>query len=173
MGKLPSKNIGRRRMKIDRLDMKILTTLAEDGRQTITEVAKKVGLSASPCTTRIERLENGKLILGYYTDIDVEHLGDLSLYHVTIAGKPYTPELARKLERLIMQNPFIVSADAVFGSLDYVLRVYARNAQHYHEIMAPFVAHKIDYETWPVSRRIVRSQTRRLVEALARDEGGA
>jgi len=45
----------------------------------------------------------------------------------------------------------------------------ARNAQHYHEIMAPFVEHKIDYETWPVSRRIVRLQSRRLLEALARD----
>jgi Lrp/AsnC family leucine-responsive transcriptional regulator len=171
MGKLLLKKMGRRRTKIDRLDMKILTTLAEQSRQTITEVARNVGLSASPCTTRLERLEREKLILGYYTDIDVEQLGDLSLYHVTIAGKPYTAELARKLEALIIQNPFIVSADAVFGSLDYVLRLYARNAQHYHEIMAPFVEHKIDYETWPVSRRIVRSQTRRLMDALARDEG--
>jgi Lrp/AsnC family leucine-responsive transcriptional regulator len=170
MRKLSPKKMGRRRMKIDRLDMKILTTLAEESRQTITEVARNVGLSASPCTTRLERLEHEKLIIGYYTDIDVEQLGDLSLYHVTIAGKPYSAELARKLEELIIRNPFIVSADAVFGSLDYVLRVYARNAQHYHEIMAPFVEHKIDYETWPVSRRIVRFQSRRLMEALVRDK---
>jgi DNA-binding Lrp family transcriptional regulator len=170
MGKRSAKSTGRRRIKIDRLDMKILTTLAEQSRQTITEVARNVGLSASPCAARLERLEHGKLIIGYYTDIDVEQLGDLSLYHVTIAGKPFTPELARRLEALIIQNPFIVSADAVFGSLDYVLRVYARNAQHYHEIMAPFTEHKIDYETWPVSRRIVRTQSRRLMEALARDE---
>ena len=123
----------------------------------------------SPCTARLERLEAEKFIAGYYADIDVEKLADLSLYQVTIAGKPYTPELARRLEALILQNPYIVSADAVFGSLDYVLRVYAQNAQHYHEIMAPFVEHKIDYETWPVSRRIVRLQSRRLLEALARD----
>jgi DNA-binding Lrp family transcriptional regulator len=170
MGKLSTKSMARRRLKVDRLDMKILTTLSEQSRQTITEVARNVGLSASPCTTRLERLEREKVILGYCTDIDVEQLGDLSLYHVTIAGKPHTAELARRLEALIVQSPFIVSADAVFGSLDYVLRVYARNAQHYHEIMAPFVEHKIDYETWPVSRRIVRSQSRRLMEALAQDE---
>jgi hypothetical protein len=60
MGKLSTKSMGRRRMKIDRLDMKILTTLAEQSRQTITEVARNVGLSASPCT---ERLERGKLII--------------------------------------------------------------------------------------------------------------
>ena len=83
-------------MKIDRLDMKILTTLAEQRRQTITEVARIVGLSARPCTARLERLEHRKLIRGYYTDIDVEQLGDLSLYHVTIAAKPYTSELTRR-----------------------------------------------------------------------------
>ena len=169
MSKQPDNGSSRRRRKVDRLDMKILGALAEQSRQTITELSKNVGLSASPCTARLERLESEKFIAGYNADIDVEKLADLSLYHVTIAGKPYTPDLARRLEALILQNPYIVSADAVFGSLDYVLRVYARNAQHYHEIMAPFVEHKIDYETWPVSRRVVRLQTRRLLEAIARD----
>jgi DNA-binding Lrp family transcriptional regulator len=170
MAKSTAGSAGRRRAKVDRLDMKILIAISEQSRQTITEISKSVGLSASPCTTRLERLDREKLILGYHADINVEKMADLSLYHVTIAGKPYTPELARKLEVLMTQNPYIVSADAVFGSLDYVLRVYARNAEHYHEIMAPFVEHKIDYETWPVSRRIVRSQSRRLLEKLARDD---
>jgi Lrp/AsnC family leucine-responsive transcriptional regulator len=157
-------------MKIDRLDLKILTTLADESRQTITKIARAVGLSAKPCTTRLERLEHERVILGYYTDINFERLGELSLYHVTIAAKPYSMDLAKRLEELILANPFIVSADAVFGSLDYLLRVYARNAQHYHEIMAPFVEHRIDYETRPVSRRIVRHESRRLMQALARGE---
>jgi DNA-binding Lrp family transcriptional regulator len=161
------KGLGRRRGKVDRLDMKILAAISEQSRQTVTEVSKSVGLSASPCTTRLERLEREKLIIGYIADINVEKIADLSLYHVTIAGKPYTAELARKLEILIVQSPYIVSADAVFGALDYVLRVYARSVDHYHEIMRPFTEHKIDYETWPVSRRIVRFQSRRLLEKLA------
>ena len=147
--------------------MKILTAISERSRQSITEISKEVGLSASPCTTRLERLERDGLIVGYNTDINVEQIGDLSLYQVTIAAKPYTPEMARTLEALMVRNPYIVSADAVFGSLDYVLRVYARNAEHYHEIMRPFLELKIDYETWPVSRRVVRFQSRRLLERLA------
>lgn len=162
-----AKRVGRRASRIDRLDMKILTAISERSRQSITEISKEVGLSASPCTTRLERLERDGLILGYNTDVNVEQIADLSLYQVTIAAKPYTPETARIIESLIVRNPYIVSADAVFGSLDYVLRVYARNAEHYHEIMRPFVELKIDYETWPVSRRIVRAQSRRLLEKLA------
>lgn len=165
--KTSEKRVGQRLNRVDRLDMKILRAISERSRQSITEISKEVGLSASPCTTRLERLEREGLIVGYNTDINVEQIADLSLYQVTIAAKPYTPEMARILEALIVRNPYIVSADAVFGSLDYVLRVYARNAEHYHEIMRPFVEHKIDYETWPVSRRIVRFQSRRLLEKLA------
>jgi len=168
MKKKHTEDLARRRGKVDRLDTKLLIAIAEQSRQTITEISKSVGLSASPCTTRLERLEREGLIIGYFADINLEAIADLSLYHVTIAGKPYTPELARKLESLIVQNPYIVSADAVFGSLDYVLRVYARSAEHYHEIMKPFLEHQIDYETWPVSRRVVRFQSRRLLEKLIR-----
>jgi DNA-binding Lrp family transcriptional regulator len=170
MPRIKKKGISRRWMTIDRLDLKILMAIVEQSRQTITQISKSVGLSASPCTTRLERLEREKLIIGYYADINMEKLADLSLYIVTIAGKPGTPEVGRKLEALMIQNPYIVSADAVFGSLDYVLRIYARNAEHYHEIMAPFFEHSIDYETWPVSRRVVRSQTRRLLEKITRDD---
>jgi Lrp/AsnC family transcriptional regulator, leucine-responsive regulatory protein len=170
MGKRSNKLQGPRRVKIDRLDMKILATLADLSRQSTTEVARKVGLSARPCAKRLERLERGKSIVSYCADVNIEQLGDLNLYHVTIAGKSLTFELARRLEELILQNPFIVSADAVFGSLGYVLRVYARDAQHCRELVAPLVGHVIECETWPVSRRIVRSQTRRLIEALAREE---
>jgi DNA-binding Lrp family transcriptional regulator len=162
-----SKSAGNNR-KVDRLDMRILTALADRSRQTITELAKNVGLSASPCAARLERLENDQIIMGYHAEVDVESLADLSLYYVTIAGKPYTPGLARKLESLMIANPYIVSAEALFGSLDYILRVYARSAQHYHEIMAPFAEHQIDYETWPVSRCVVRPHLRRLVAELRR-----
>lgn len=80
----------------------------------------------------------------------MEQLADLSLYYVTMALKPYTPERAREVEALIVACPHIVSAQALFGSPDYLLKVYARSTQHYHEVVAPFTEHAVDYETWPV-----------------------
>ena len=157
--------------KIDRLDMRIIAAMAERGRRTITDLSKAVGLSLSPCTARLERLETAELIRGYHADIDLEQLTDLSLYYVTISLEPYNPETARKLEIAIVESPFIVAADALFGSRDYLLRVYARSTQHYHEIVAPFVELHADYETWPVSRSIVRPQMHRLVAQLKREAG--
>jgi Lrp/AsnC family transcriptional regulator of ectoine degradation len=155
----------------DRLDMRILTALSERGRQTLTELSKTVGLSATPCGARVEHLETQKLILGYHADVDIEGIADLSPYFVTIAANPYSADLARKLEALMIASPFIVSADALFGSIDYILRVYARSTQHYHAIMAPFVELGVDYETWPVSRKVMPQKMHRLVGYLA-NEGG-
>jgi Lrp/AsnC family transcriptional regulator of ectoine degradation len=163
--------IAKQKSKIDRIDLRILAAVAERGRQTITELSKRVGLSPSPCTARLERLESENLILGYHADVDVEKLADLSLYYVTLALKPYTTERAREVEALILDNPFIVSGEALFGSLDYLLRVYARSTQHYHEIMSPFTEHAIDYETWPVSRRVLRTRMHGLVAEIRRDGG--
>ena len=111
-----AKRVGHRLGRVDRLDMKILTAISERSRQSITEISKEVGLSASPCTARLERLERDGLILGYNTDINVEQIADLSLYQVTIAAKPYTPEMARILEALMIQNPFTLSRRTRFSA---------------------------------------------------------
>jgi Lrp/AsnC family leucine-responsive transcriptional regulator len=156
--------------RVDRLDMRILAEVAQKGRQTITELSKSVGLSSSPCTTRLERLEADGIIIGYEASIDVERLADLSLYYVTIAGKPWTPALGRKIEELMTVNPYIVSADHLFGSIDYLLRIYVRSTHHFHEIMAPFLEFEVDYETWPVSRSLVRMHMHRLLKELQHDQ---
>jgi DNA-binding Lrp family transcriptional regulator len=162
---------GKPKTKLDRLDMRILAAIAARGRQTMTELSKSVGLSVSPCTARLERLESDQYIAGYHADIDVERLSDLSLYHVTVAITPYSAETARKIEALIAESPYIIYADALFGAHDYLLCVYARSTQHYYEIVQPFVDLHADCETWPVSRRIVRPQIHRLVAQLKREFG--
>jgi Lrp/AsnC family transcriptional regulator of ectoine degradation len=161
--------VTRKKKATDRLDMRILTALSERGRQTLTELSKTVGLSATPCGARVEHLEAQRVILGYHADVDVEGIADLSLYFVTIALNPYSADLARKLEALMVASPFIVSADALFGSIDYILRVYARSTQHYHAIMGPFVELGVDYETWPVSRTVMASKMHRLIGHLANE----
>jgi DNA-binding Lrp family transcriptional regulator len=154
--------------KIDRLDLRILAALSQNGRETMTDLSKKVGLSPTPCSARVESLEATGLIMGYQADVDVERLGSLSLYCVTIALKSWTPSLSRAVEALILASPYIVGCDSLFGALDYVIWVYARNTQHYHSILEPFQAFELDYTTHPVSRRLMRPQLHRLIAELAK-----
>ncbi|MGU7795818.1 Lrp/AsnC family transcriptional regulator, partial [Escherichia coli] len=45
---------------LDRIDRKILSALRRNGRLTVAQLAEEVGLSSSPCWTRLKRLESLK-----------------------------------------------------------------------------------------------------------------
>src|SRR5204862_3370831 len=62
--------------KLDRIDLKILTQLQQSGRITNVELADAVGLSPSPCLTRLKRLEKAGYITGYGAHVRLEKLGD-------------------------------------------------------------------------------------------------
>jgi len=54
---------------LDRTDRKILDILQRQGRISMTELAEQVGLSTSPVTERVKRMEREGVIMGYYARI--------------------------------------------------------------------------------------------------------
>ena len=56
--------------KLDRIDRKILVELQKDGRLSNVELAKRVGLSPTPCLERVRKLERRGVIRGYGAIID-------------------------------------------------------------------------------------------------------
>ncbi|MBW2963987.1 Lrp/AsnC family transcriptional regulator [Candidatus Woesearchaeota archaeon] len=60
---------------LDAKDKKILSELDMDARQSISSIAKKVGLSKEVVNYRIKQLEKKQVIKGYYTVINIAKLG--------------------------------------------------------------------------------------------------
>ena len=60
---------------IDQFDHKIIEALVADGRMSITDLARKVGLSNTPCQVRLKRLIEDGYILGFRAIVDVRKLG--------------------------------------------------------------------------------------------------
>jgi Lrp/AsnC family transcriptional regulator of ectoine degradation len=139
---------------LDAIDLRILAALARDGRISKVRLAEITGLSPTPCAMRIERLERACYIRGYHADIDIERLGNFSQFIVLARLRDYTAETARQFEAIVAATPNIVLCDAVSGSSDYAMRIFARNVRHYHETMAPFLVMEIDYTTYPVSKTV-------------------
>ena len=63
-------------VKLDRLDLRILSHLQKNGRITNVDLADAVGLSPSPCLMRVKRLETAGYISGYGAQLRLEKLGD-------------------------------------------------------------------------------------------------
>ncbi|MCJ8156585.1 Lrp/AsnC family transcriptional regulator [Sphingomonas sp. LaA6.9] len=131
-----------------------MTALERNGRITKAELSEAVGLSATPCSMRISKLEAAGLIKGYHADVDLEQVGNLSQFAVIVSIREWTPDRARQFETIVAGIPQIVECDAVFGSVDYMMRIYAAHAQHYREIMEPLLAIELDYATFPISRSV-------------------
>ena len=67
-------------LKLDRIDIRILATLQEQGNITNVNLADVVGLSPSPCLQRVKRLEKAGYIESYRAVINLRKLSD----HVTV-----------------------------------------------------------------------------------------
>ena len=63
------------RLKLDKIDLKILRNLQDNGRMTNVDLAKNAGISPPPCLRRVRTLEDTGCIRGYHADIDTEALG--------------------------------------------------------------------------------------------------
>ncbi|MEU4540868.1 Lrp/AsnC family transcriptional regulator [Streptosporangium sp. NPDC023825] len=60
---------------LDATDWSILVEVQRDGRIPITELGRRVNLSASATTERVRRLEATGVITGYHANVDLEKAG--------------------------------------------------------------------------------------------------
>ena len=108
---------------IDAFDRKIIAVLEKDGRLSVTELAKRVGLSKTPCQTRLKRLTDRGYIRGFKAVVDPEKLG---LGHVAFTEVKLsdTREAAlAEFRRGVLAIPQVEECHMIASSFDYLLKV--------------------------------------------------
>lgn len=125
---------------MDEVDQLILVALQKDGRQTIVNLAKSLGLSPSATLQRVRRLENTGCIRGYQAIVDPVCLGLGQQALIAIQVRHSSNALDR-FERGIIKVDGIKSCYRVSGHYDYILRAALKDVAHVglmtkHEIAA-------------------------------------
>lgn len=121
-------------MDLDSVERQILRLLQGDGRLSNVALAERVGLSESPCFRRVKRLEEAGLIRGYAAVVDQRLLG-LSVTAFVLVTMEKQPDAAT--EAFIAEveaEEHIVECYATSGSHDYLMKVVARNIDHFSEL---------------------------------------
>ena len=121
--------------KLDRIDLKILTNLQESGRITNVELADAVGLSPSPCLTRVKRLEKAGYITGYGAQINLRKLGEFLTVFTEVTLTEHRQGDFSRFESRIAKVDEIVECHLVSGGYDYLLKFVARGVAHYQSIV--------------------------------------
>jgi Lrp/AsnC family leucine-responsive transcriptional regulator len=85
---------------LDSTDWAVLAELQRDGRIPLTELGRRVSLSASATTERVRRLEAGGVVTGYHASVDLEKVGFtvLAVVRLKYPGSKHEP-LHRLLDR--------------------------------------------------------------------------
>ncbi len=110
-------------MSIDVTDRRLIDVLRKNGRISNLELAEKVGLSPTPCSRRVKRLEDRGVIAGYAARINPVALGQTVTVMVSVRlSSPTKPEFDEFLAA-VHRLPEITECLLVSGDVDYLLRV--------------------------------------------------
>jgi len=121
--------------KLDSYDKAILNQLSTNGRITITELSRLIGLSKTPCQARIKRLEADGYITGYRALLNPIKLG---LDHVAFVEVKLTSTNENALKAFndkVMQIKEIEQCHMIAGGFDYLLKVRTQSISEYRHVM--------------------------------------
>lgn len=119
---------------MDRTDRQIVAHLEDDGRQTITELARRVSLTPAPCQRRLRELESRGVIRGYHADVDATALGVGFEVVVSVTMDREDTSTIEAFERRLADIPEVCRAERLFGEPDYLLRVMTADIAAYQRL---------------------------------------
>lgn len=120
---------------LDRIDRKILTLLQQDGRMALTELADKVGLSTTPTSERVKRLEREGVIEGYYARVNPRAVACAQLVFVELRLAAKSAEIFDQFRREVMKLPNIVECHLVSGDFDYLVKARISDMSQYRLLL--------------------------------------
>jgi len=117
---------------MDATDLKILVALEANGRQSFTNLAEAMGMSKTPCWTRVQALEQSGAISGYSANIDgrAGGLGVVAILQVDI-----NPHQRTEFEEAVRANDAILECYTTAGDADYILKIVCRDVDDVYDVL--------------------------------------
>ena len=107
---------------IDRIDLKILNVLQQDGRISNLKLAQGVALSPTAVLARVQRLARDGYILGYEAQLNPAKLGAGLMVFVEVLLDRTTPNVFDAFKAAVQVRPEIMECHMVAGGFDYLLK---------------------------------------------------
>ena len=108
---------------LDRFDEEIIAVLSSEGRLPVTDLAKRIGISKSPCQVRLKRLQEKGYIKGFRAIVDAGKLGREHVAFVEIRLSDTREKALQRFNQAVLKIPEIEQCHMIAGSFDYLLKV--------------------------------------------------
>lgn len=119
---------------MDKFDKAILDALQDDATVPVAELASRIGLSATPCWRRIQRLEAQGLIRKRVALLAPEHLNVGVTVFVSIRTSQHNLKWLQAFHKLVSSIPEVMEFYRMAGETDYLLRVVVPDIAAYDRV---------------------------------------
>lgn len=119
---------------LDDIDVKILNMLQSNGRVKRNEMADQIGLSIPSVSERLHKLEEKKIIEGYYTKLNRKAFGyDIMVFIlVYMESSKFYKEFIHNVEK----HPQILEGHSILGQGSHILKVVVRDSEALEKLLA-------------------------------------
>ena len=118
---------------LDRIDLKILNALQQDGRISNLKLAEVVALSPTAVLARVQRLTKDGYILGYEARLNPLKLGAGMMVFVEVLLDRTTPNVFEAFKVAVQVHTEIMECHMVAGGFDYLLKTRMADMAAYRE----------------------------------------
>jgi Lrp/AsnC family leucine-responsive transcriptional regulator len=122
-------------MDLDKFDLAILAVLQRDARASLQEISAQVGLSTTPCWTRIKKMETEGVIQGYTVQLDPVAIGFRETVIVQVTLESHTDEVLEAFGKALAEVPEVLEAYLISGDYDYHIRIAVRDTRDYERLL--------------------------------------
>ena len=120
---------------LDGFDRAILRELAADGRMTVTELARRIGLSKTPTQARVRRLEEDGVIAGYRAVLSPIRMGLAHVAFVEVRLSDTREAALQAFNRAVRALPEVEECHMMDASFDYLLKVRTTDIADYRRVL--------------------------------------
>ncbi len=160
-----------KKLTLDAIDIRILNAIQNHGQLSKIALSEMVDLSPTPCWNRLTKLKRAGLIQGFYADIDIRQIAEVTEVVVTVSLKQHQKSDFERFESHINAIDEVISCVATGGGFDYIMNVVSPSLSSFQETMEQLVEAEIGidrYITYFVTRK-VKNQRPNLIKAFVKD----
>lgn len=121
---------------LDEANIRILEELERQPRLSMSELGRRIGMSAPAVTERVQRMEDAGVIAGYRLDVDPRALGRAITAYVRV--RPTAGQLSR-IADLARRTPAVVECHRITGDDCFIMRMHVRDLADLESVLDEFI----------------------------------
>ena len=121
--------------KLDKIDLKILQQLQENGKITNLQLSEEIGLSPAPTLERVRKLENSGIITGYHAIVDEKVLGMGIKAFIQLSLERQVENSLNTFSERMAEIEEVVECHLVTGTCDFMLKIVVKDIAAFENLI--------------------------------------